>query len=112
MTQIGKTSLMRKGFTSVFKYGLFVLMILVWVFPVIWVVLTSFKSRTDIFTLPPKIFFNPTFEHYIEAFLRTSDITYSLFNSIVVATLTTLMTLSIAVLAGYAFSRIKFRFSS
>ena len=112
MTQIGKTSLMRKGFTSVFKYGLFVLMILVWVFPVIWVILTSFKSRTDIFTLPPKIFFNPTFEHYIEAFLRTSDITYSLFNSIVVATLTTLMTLSIAVPAGYAFSRIKFRFRS
>ena len=50
------------------KYILFVLMILTWAFPVLWVILTSFKARTDIFTLPPKIFFNPTVEHYIEAF--------------------------------------------
>ncbi|MGB8426249.1 MAG: hypothetical protein WCD88_10735, partial [Desulfobacterales bacterium] len=97
MTQIGETYPLFKGFTSVFKYILFILMIFIWVFPVLWVFLTSFKSRTDIFTLPPKIFFNPTFEHYIEAFLRTSDITHSLSNSIVVASLTTLMTLLIAV---------------
>ncbi|MFZ1201208.1 MAG: carbohydrate ABC transporter permease, partial [Desulfobacterales bacterium] len=112
MTQIGETYPLFKGFTSVFKYILFILMIFIWVFPVLWVFLTSFKSRTDIFTLPPKIFFNPTFEHYIEAFLRTSDITHSLSNSIVVASLTTLMTLLIAVPAGYAFSRIRFRFRS
>ena len=75
------------------KYILFVLMILTWVFPVLWIILTSFKVRTDIFTLPPKIFFNPTVEHYIEAFIRTSDIAFGIFNSVVIATVTTFLTL-------------------
>ena len=92
------------------KYVLFALMILTWAFPVIWVIITSFKARTDIFTLPPKIFFNPTIEHYIEAFLRTSDITHGTFNSILIATATTILTLFVAIPAGYAFSRVTFRF--
>ncbi len=94
------------------KYTLFALMILTWAFPVLWIFLTSFKARTDIFTLPPKIFFNPTVEHYIEAFIRTSDIVFGTFNSIVIATVTTLLTLLVAVPAGYAFSRVTFKFSS
>jgi len=110
MAEIGQKSAFRKGSISAVKYALFVLMVLIWAFPVIWVILTSIKSRTDIFTLPPKIFFNPTFEHYIEAFLRTSDITHGIFNSILVATATTVATLLIAVPAGYAFSRVTFRF--
>jgi ABC-type glycerol-3-phosphate transport system permease component len=110
MADIGQKSPFRKFLASAVKSILFLLMILIWAFPVIWVILTSFKSRTDIFTLPPKIFFNPTFEHYIEAFLRTSDITQGTFNSILAATATTLITLLIAVPAGYAFSRVTFRF--
>lgn len=94
------------------KYTLFALMILTWVFPVLWIILTSFKVRTDIFTLPPKIFFNPTVEHYIEAFIRTSDIAFGIFNSVVIATVTTFLTLLVAVPAGYAFARVTFKFRS
>ena len=94
------------------KYTVFVLMILTWAFPVLWVILTSFKVRTDIFTLPPKVFFNPTIEHYIEAFIRSSDIAFGIFNSIVIATVTTVLTLLVAVPAGYAFSRVTFKFRS
>jgi multiple sugar transport system permease protein len=112
MAEIGQKSAFRKGCISASKYAVFVLMILIWAFPVIWVILTSFKSRTDIFTLPPKIFFSPTFKNYVEAFLRTSDITHGTFNSILVATTTTVITLLIAVPAGYAFSRVTFRFRS
>lgn len=92
------------------KYVLFAMMILIWAFPVIWVIITSLKDRTDIFTLPPKIFFKPNVEHYIEAFLRTSDIAHGTLNSILVATVTTILTLLVAVPAGYAFSRVTFRF--
>jgi ABC-type glycerol-3-phosphate transport system permease component len=99
-------------FGIVVKYTLFVMMILTWAFPVLWVIITSFKRRTDIFTLPPKIFFNPTVEHYIEAFIRTSDIAFGTFNSIVIATVTTILTLLVAVPAGYAFSRVTFKFRS
>jgi len=94
------------------KSILFALMILIWAFPVLWVILTSFKVRTDIFTLPPKIFFNPTVDHYIEAFIRSSDIAFGTFNSAIIATVATLLTLSVAVPAGYAFSRVNFKFRS
>lgn len=106
----GKKPATFRGIGAAIKYSLFFLMILTWAFPVIWVILTSFKLRTDIFSLPPKIFFTPTVEHYIEAFLRTGDIAHGTMNSILVASATTILTLLLAVPAGYAFSRVTFRF--
>jgi multiple sugar transport system permease protein len=110
MSSPGSTSAVGKRAVVVVKTALFLTMILIWAFPVIWVITTSFKARTDIFTLPPKIFFSPTVEHYVEAFLRSSDITRGIGNSLLVAALTTLLTLLIAVPAGYAFARVTFRF--
>jgi len=92
------------------KYAMFVLILLVWAFPVVWVIVTSLKPRTDIFTLPPTIVFSPTVEHYLEAFIRSSDIAYSTLNSLLVASSVTILTLLLAVPAGYAFSRVTFKF--
>lgn len=104
-----KIRLYLRGLRSGLAFSLYVLMILVWAFPVIWVILTSLKSRAEIFTLPPTIFFQPTIVHYIEALLD-QDILPSIVNSLLVASGTTLLTLIIAVPAGYAFSRIRFPF--
>lgn len=98
-----------RALRPILVYGLFILMILIWAFPVIWVILTSLKSRTEIFTIPPTIFFSPTWVHYLDA-LSAHDILPSIVNSILVASGTTLVTLLIAVPAGYAFSRIRFPF--
>ncbi|PKN29638.1 MAG: ABC transporter permease [Deltaproteobacteria bacterium HGW-Deltaproteobacteria-21] len=94
---------------TILVYGLFMLMILVWAFPVIWVILTSMKHRTEIFTIPPTIFFTPTLTHYVDA-LTGNDILPGIVNSFLVATGATIVTLLIAVPAGYAFSRIRFPF--
>ncbi|PKN62293.1 MAG: ABC transporter permease [Deltaproteobacteria bacterium HGW-Deltaproteobacteria-15] len=96
-------------FRTILVYGLFMLMILVWAFPVIWVILTSMKHRTEIFTIPPTIFFTPTLTHYVDA-LTGNDILPGIVNSFVVASGATIVTLLIAVPAGYAFSRIRFPF--
>jgi multiple sugar transport system permease protein len=98
-----------EGMRSVIVLSLYVLMILIWAFPVFWVILTSLKSRTEIFTLPPTIFFRPTIEHYIEALLE-HDILQGIINSLIVACGATFITLLIAVPAGYAFSRVRFPF--
>jgi len=90
-------------------YLLVVLVLLVWAFPVIWVIMTSLKGRTEIFTIPPTILFRPTLEHYVEA-LKTQDILQGVMNSLLVASGTTIVTLLIAVPAGYAFARVRFRF--
>jgi multiple sugar transport system permease protein len=85
------------------------LMVLVWAFPVAWVILTSLKPRTAIFTIPPTLIFTPTFEHYTAA-LTDQAIMPSVINSLVLAVGTTLLTLLVAVPAGYGFARAAFRF--
>jgi len=82
--------------------------ILVWAFPVLWVVMTSLKPRTDIFTVPPTIRFSPTLQHYAEA-LQTQGIVPSINNSLVIACLSTVLALLVAVPAGYAYARVRFR---
>ncbi|MDR7419984.1 MAG: carbohydrate ABC transporter permease [Armatimonadota bacterium] len=90
------------------SYGALGLATAVWTIPVLWVGVTSIKRRTDIFTLPPKLSFQPTLEHYLTA-LSTIDIPRSIVNSLIVAMLTTVMTLIITVPAGYAYARLRFR---
>jgi ABC-type glycerol-3-phosphate transport system permease component len=92
-------------------YIVIFILLLVWAFPVLWVVMTSLKMRTDIFVVPPKILFKPTLEHYIEA-LKTQDILEGIGSSLVVASGTTILTLMIAVPAAYVFARVRFRFST
>lgn len=84
--------------------------------PVFWLVLSSFKSRQDLFTLPPKLFFTPDFSGYQAVFgigaARDSaaavGLSQSLVNSIVVSVLGTALATLLGTLAGYAASRFRF----
>jgi len=92
-----------------FRYVLLLIAIFIWVIPVIWVVVTSLKTRADIFTIPPTIVFKPTLENYKTA-LSFLGILSSIKNSLIIAIVTTFLTLLLAVPAGYAYSRLQFRF--
>ncbi len=71
--------------------------------PVVWLLMMSFKTEVDALAMPPKLIFVPTLENYsglLEArFLRP------LLNSVVVATVTTVLSLALGVPAAYALSR-------
>ncbi len=87
-------------------------LLVIWsLLPIFWNVLTSVKSRIDIFSYPPKIFVVPDFSPYARAlaFEGGQSIWPNMINSVVVATLATLLTLFLASLAAYAFSRFRFR---
>jgi multiple sugar transport system permease protein len=99
-------------------YALLGAALVVWALPVVWVVVTSFKPHTAIFSSPPTLVFPPTLEHYqrvlgIRAgrFLEPTAerIVPSIGNSLAVTLLTTLVTLVAAVPAGYAYARLRFR---
>ncbi|MDR7484556.1 MAG: carbohydrate ABC transporter permease [Armatimonadota bacterium] len=89
------------------RYATLLVAIGIWAVPVVWVLATSLKTRTDIFTLPPRLWFTPTLEHYRTA-LGTVDIPPSIVNSALVGSLTMLLTLAISVPAGYAYARVRF----
>lgn len=80
------------------------LMVGFFVFPLVWLLLTSFKTRAEAFSIPPKIFFTPTFENYAKIFNDGSFLSYYL-NSIQVGVLATLFCLVLGLPAAYALAR-------
>jgi multiple sugar transport system permease protein len=74
--------------------------------PLLWMVLTSFKNRVDIFSSTPRLTFAPTLDNYREAF-QENGFTTNLLNSGVVALLTTGIALLVGVPAAYQLSRSK-----
>jgi multiple sugar transport system permease protein len=77
-------------------------------FPLAWMVSVSFMSQGEAATFPPPILpSNPTLEHYRELFV-TQGMGRYMINSVVLATLATILALLFTVPAGYAFAKLKF----
>jgi sorbitol/mannitol transport system permease protein len=82
--------------------------ILAWVvaflifFPILWTILTSFKSELDAIAMPPKfLFFNWTLENYAEVQQRSNYLKFA-FNSVVLSIGANLVGLLIAVPAAWS----------
>ena len=91
---------------------------LIYFAPVLWIILTAFKTRTDALAVPPKIFFTPTLENFTSVFYRSSittgtsqstDMALYFFNSIFIAGTSVGLALIVGTLAAYAFSRYPLR---
>jgi len=77
------------------------------VFPFLWMLSTSFKPSTEIYASARWIPLSPTLAGYLRA-VTTPDVAAAAINSLVVATITTLIALALAVGAGYGFARFQF----
>lgn len=92
-----------RSLQTVGVYLLALLILLFFLFPLVWVFLTSFKTRVQIFGDPLSLWFRPTLENY-EAILR-SDFMRQMGNSFIIALTSTLFSLALATPLAYAFSR-------
>ncbi len=87
--------------------------ILVWagalvsLFPIYVMITTSFKIRADAFSIPPKWFFTPTLKNYTDVLYGQNFFRYFL-NSVMVALGSTLLSVMLGALAGYALARFRF----
>lgn len=79
-------------------------------FPALWILLTSFKTEAEL-TLKPITWLPraPTLQNYVQAFSDQPLLTF-LFNSFMVALLSTVSTLLVSILAAYALARLNLRF--
>ncbi|TAK23944.1 MAG: carbohydrate ABC transporter permease [Chloroflexota bacterium] len=68
---------------------------------------SSFKGDDVLYQVPPAVFFTPTLEHYTRVFQSTPFFQY-LWNTLVVATSTTVFALIFGSLAAYSFTRFRF----
>jgi len=93
-----KQSLQRKAAVTLLAWAA----ALVVFFPILWMVLTSFKTELEAFSIPPKfVFFDWTLENY-EVVQTRSDYVRHAVNSVILAGGSTLFALLLAVPAAWA----------
>lgn len=75
-------------------------------FPILWIALTAFKPEKEVFTT--SILFQPSLDNFRGIIGGANDLVHPMFNSIIIAVFTTVISVPLALLAAYAFSRYKF----
>jgi multiple sugar transport system permease protein len=87
-------------------------------FPLYWLLLASMKSRTELFMIPPKFFFKPTFRYFKELFVYTTLVSgqeqatsflFWLRNSVINSFAGTFLAVAFGTMAGYINSRMEYR---
>lgn len=78
-------------------------------FPLYWLVTSSFKNSSDVVKMPPD-WFPKTFSYsnYIDVFQNQPALKWA-YNSIFVSFVSTLLLIIVSTLAAYAFSKLKFK---
>ena len=100
----------QKQRTLAFVYVLLIILSVIWLFPILWVVLTSFRGEgaMSVNYIIPKTF---TLENYKMLFGNNSyPFMRWFFNTLIVAVATCLISTFITVAIAYSVSRIKFKF--
>jgi multiple sugar transport system permease protein len=88
-------------------YALVVLLVLLVMFPFLWLVTMSFKTDEAIFAWPPQLLFTPTLDNYRA--LWDDQFRGAFANSAVAGTVSTLLALVLGVPGAYALSRMTMR---
>lgn len=94
---------------KVWRTILLVIILIFLLFPFYWTFLTSIKPYDELFG--PVVTYwtaHPTFAAYSKLFTSTVDFLTAMKNSLFVAAVTTLVTLTVSTMASYAFSRYDF----
>lgn len=91
-------------------YAVYAVIVVFFLFPVFWVLSMSLKTVPQLFATPPVWFpLEPQFSNYAYVLGSTPIVRY-LLNSAFIVLMTVLITLLIATLAAYGFSRFTFRY--
>jgi multiple sugar transport system permease protein len=93
----------------VISQTLLTIVVLIFLFPIIWMMLSAIKPLQDVFTVPPKIFGSSIkFDNFKSAWDYLPFGRFIL-NTVFVSTVGTLITLVTSGLSAYAFARLHFR---
>lgn len=100
----------RRTISNVIIYVILSVMCIIWVMPLAWLIMTSFRGETQVYTdyIIPKTW---TFDNYIQLFTDTSYCNYprwflnTLFVSVVSCVISTISVLMVS----YTFSRLRFK---
>lgn len=103
-----KIKLKSKKTVEIVIYAVLIFILFIFLLPYIFMALSAFKTRLQVFAYPPVWIFEPTLEN-----LKTVIFEYNLFfylkNTLIICLANTALTLLIAVPAAYSFARFRFK---
>ena len=97
---------MRSAWKAKLYYVVLWVIALVYFFPVLWIILSAFKTKNDLLATPPKWLFSPTLANFVNLFGRES-FWPTLVNSLLISFLSVSIAIVVSFLAAYALSRFK-----
>ena len=100
--------LKRRHRQDILRAFLLLLVLIFCLFPIIMIVVTSLKTRVDAMAMPPVWIFKPTFANYTGIF-SMYDFALYFKNSIIAASVSTLVAVVLGAPAAYVLARYKFR---
>lgn len=91
-------------------YGILSLMAIIWVLPIVWLIITSFRAEPGAYTtyLLPREY---TLDNYTRLFTDTSLFPYPrwFMNTLIVAIFTCIISTGLVLMISYTFSRLRFK---
>ncbi|MCP3030254.1 carbohydrate ABC transporter permease [Halobacillus sp. A1] len=98
--------------SSTFLTSLMYLMVLIFIFPIVWLLLSSFKPGSELFTYPLKFLpENPTLDNYEYAWTTMNFVRYFI-NTTIVTVVTTILTILASASCGFALAKYKYKWLS
>ena len=94
----------------IFQYAVMVALSLVFLFPILWAFLSSFKTEQNVVAFPPQFIPSPIVGTNYMTVLGKYPYSGWMLNSVVITVLSTLLVLVISSMAAFAFARMEFRF--
>lgn len=102
----GKAARTAGRYLAVYSSGL--VLVAFSILPLLWGISTALKEESDVYAFPPSWIPAPvTFENFVGVF-QNPDLIRSFFNTLIVASATTVVALVVGILGGYGFSRYRF----
>lgn len=96
----------RKAVVNVLFYLCVACVVVIFLFPLCWMVLSSLKTQVQNISYPPVFVFKPTLENYRTVFIKNPYLRYT-YNSAVVAGGATLFSLLLGLPASFSIARFK-----
>jgi multiple sugar transport system permease protein len=90
-------------------YAPLIAFVVVTLFPFYWMLITSLKPNAELYNarIFPLVVYSPTLQHYVDLLTQTRFLSWT-FNTLLVATVTTVISLVLGTMAAYPLARMNF----
>jgi multiple sugar transport system permease protein len=103
-----RTKLIRTSLLGLLRYGLVILLAVMFIIPLYWMILTSFKTSGEAYLFPPSWFPHPfSLEGYQAIWGGIIPFNLFIVNSVIITSLSVIGTVASSTVVAYAFARLK-----